>query len=136
MTAFAQRLRFLRKKHRLTQKQLGEKIGVSGPTVTRWEQGKFEPDTEKLKELANLFDVSMDYLLGHDEKDNANDKDNNIIDILEEIKKRPYVIDPKTGRIRQIPERKARIIADIIEDFLREEGKLPEDNEDCASSSI
>lgn len=132
MTTFGERLSKLMKKKGISGQELANRFGVNRSTVSRWRKGTFEPDMETIKELAKIFNVTVDYLLGHDEKEEK--KDNNIIDILEEIKKRPYYIDPKTGRIRQIPERKARIIADIIEDFLKEEGKLPEDNEDCRNS--
>jgi transcriptional regulator with XRE-family HTH domain len=57
-------IRLERKKSKLTQKQLAEKLGVSDSTLSYWERGDFEPDSESLLKLANIFDVTVDYLLG------------------------------------------------------------------------
>lgn len=124
------RLKRLRGKR--TQSEVAKSLGITRARYSHYENGRNEPDTEMLQKLADYYQVTVDYLLNGD--DNDGKKETDLIDLLEEIKKRPYYIDPKTGRIRQIPERKARIIADIIEDFLKEEGKLPEDNEDCRNS--
>ena len=53
----------LRKERGLTQQQLGEKLGVTGRTVSRWETGKYMPDLGVLQELAALLGVSVDTLL-------------------------------------------------------------------------
>jgi transcriptional regulator with XRE-family HTH domain len=129
ITLLGDRLKRLRGKR--TQSEVAKSLGITRARYSHYENGRNEPDNEMLQKLADYYQVTVDYLLGYD---NEEKKEGDIIDLLEEIKKRPYVIDPKTGRIRQIPERKARIIADIIEDFLKEEGKLPEDNEDCRNS--
>jgi transcriptional regulator with XRE-family HTH domain len=128
ITLLGDRLKRLRGKR--TQSEVAKSLGITRARYSHYENGRNEPDNEMLQKLADYYQVTVDYLLGYD---NEEKKEGDIIDLLEEIKKRPYVIDPKTGRIRQIPERKARIIADIIEDFLKEEGKLPEDN-DCRNS--
>lgn len=134
MTSFAQRLRYLRKQHRLTQKELGEKLGVSGPTVTRWEKGQFEPETDKLKDISDFFGVTIDYLLGND--GNKDKQEADVTDILEQLKKRPYARDPETGELKRIPPEQRQIIADIILGYLRRDGKLPDDDgEDLKSGS-
>lgn len=71
MATFSQRLRYIRKRHNLTQKEMGEKIGVSGPTITRWEQGQFEPSTETIKQIAEMFDVSVEFLVGSSDDESA-----------------------------------------------------------------
>jgi len=53
----------LRRKNNMSQKELGEKIGVSQNTISAWEK-KSPPPTSKLILLAQLFDVSIDHLLG------------------------------------------------------------------------
>ena len=53
----------LRKERGLTQQQLGEKLGVTGRTVSRWETGKYMPDLGVLQELAAFLGVSVDTLL-------------------------------------------------------------------------
>ena len=58
------RLKELRKKSRLTQQQLSNMLGVQRPTYSRYENNERQPDNETLKKLADIFDVSVDYLLG------------------------------------------------------------------------
>lgn len=53
----------LRRKAGLTQETLGEKLGVTNKTVSRWENGNYMPDIEMLQLLAQEFHVSVDDLL-------------------------------------------------------------------------
>src|SRR5699024_7103265 len=48
----------------LSQKDVAAKIGVSNSVVSNYERDYRDPDTENLKKLAILFNVSADYLLG------------------------------------------------------------------------
>lgn len=48
----------------LTQKDLANEVGVSLTTVSRWEQGKGEPNASELVKMRKLFGCSTDYLLG------------------------------------------------------------------------
>ena len=54
----------LRKGHNMTQLELADKIGISFQAVSNWERGNSMPDISKLPELASLFDVTIDELLG------------------------------------------------------------------------
>lgn len=54
----------LRKQHQLTQDELAEKLFVTRQAVSRWEAGETVPNTETLKLLSSLFDVSINTLLG------------------------------------------------------------------------
>lgn len=56
-----------RKAAGLSQKYVALALGVAGPSVSNWESGKTQPTPENLKALANLFNVSVDYLLGMEE---------------------------------------------------------------------
>ncbi len=53
----------LRKKMNLTQEQLGERIGVTNKTVSRWENGNYLPPVEMLQILSRLYNVSINELL-------------------------------------------------------------------------
>lgn len=53
----------LRKEKDLTQEQLGEKLGVTNKTISRWENGNYMPDIEMLSLLAKEFDVSINELI-------------------------------------------------------------------------
>ena len=54
----------LRTKHGLSQDELAEKVFVTRQAVSRWENGETVPNTETLKLLSNVFDVSINTLLG------------------------------------------------------------------------
>ncbi len=60
---FGKRLYELRQKARLTQSQLGESTGVSGKTVSKWENGKAKPGLDTVNRLADVLGVSLDELL-------------------------------------------------------------------------
>ena len=53
----------LRKDKGLTQEQLGDKMGVTNKTVSRWETGKYLPPADILLLMSELFDVSINELL-------------------------------------------------------------------------
>ncbi len=53
----------LRKEQKLTQEQLGEKLGVTNKTVSRWETGIYRPPAEALLAMSELFGVSINELL-------------------------------------------------------------------------
>lgn len=57
-------LKRLREKRGLTQEQLAEKVMVTRQAVSRWETGETQPNTDTLKLLSLLFDVSVNTLLG------------------------------------------------------------------------
>lgn len=58
-------IRELRKKQNISMKELGLSIGVSESTVSLYENGKRQPDYDTLIRIADYFNVSTDYLLGH-----------------------------------------------------------------------
>lgn len=66
MSIFSERLKELRKRKNLTQKELAEQIGIKRNSYSDWENGKTEPSYENLVMLADLFDVSLDWLFGRD----------------------------------------------------------------------
>ncbi|OUP62090.1 transcriptional regulator [Drancourtella sp. An177] len=57
-------LKNLREKNNLTQEQLAERIHVTRQAVSRWETGETLPNTETFKLLSQVFDVSINTLLG------------------------------------------------------------------------
>lgn len=59
-------LAMLRKKHKLSQKELAKKFNVNQNTVSRWENGDRQIDLETLKALSVFFGVSVDFLLGNE----------------------------------------------------------------------
>lgn len=64
MADFASRLRELRKDRSLRQADLASALGLAQTTIANYEQHSRFPDEKTLREIANFFDVSLDYLMG------------------------------------------------------------------------
>lgn len=64
MEIFCKRIKELRIENHFTQKQLAERLNTTNSAVCDWEKGRTEPDLQMLTDIAALFDVSVDYLLG------------------------------------------------------------------------
>lgn len=63
---FGDNLKYLRKKYNMSSKQVAELLNVSTATMSRYEMNTREPDFKKLKEISNIFNVSIDFLLDND----------------------------------------------------------------------
>lgn len=64
---FAEHLMTLRRQRGWSQEELGDQIGVTRQTVSKWEMGQSTPELEKLVELSRLFGMSIDQLVGLEE---------------------------------------------------------------------
>ena len=53
----------LRKERNLTQAELGEKLGVTNKTISRWETGNYMPSVEMLEELSTMYGMTINELL-------------------------------------------------------------------------
>ena len=60
----AERIKMLREQENFTQVQLAKQLGITRASVNAWEMGISVPSTQYLVELASIFKVSTDYLLG------------------------------------------------------------------------
>lgn len=58
-------LKMLRLSKGLSQKALGELVGVSQQSINKYENHLIEPDISTLKNMADLFETSIDFLIGH-----------------------------------------------------------------------
>lgn len=75
----------LRKEKDLTQEQLGEKLGVTNKTISRWENGNYMPDIQMLSLLSKEFDVSINELISGERlllDDFKKAADNNLVTAL------------------------------------------------------
>ena len=63
----AQNLVRLRRQSKMTQTELAEKLNYTDKSVSKWEHGECTPPIDVLKELADLYDVTVDYLLCENE---------------------------------------------------------------------
>ena len=60
----ADRIKLLREKGGVTQAALAKQLGITRSSVNAWEMGISVPSTQYIVELARIFGVSTDYLLG------------------------------------------------------------------------
>ncbi len=64
---FGQRLVYLRKQYKISQRKLGSYLGLSQSAIAKYERNESEPDIETLKKMSNFFNVSLDYLINEDD---------------------------------------------------------------------
>lgn len=93
-----------------TQQYVAKLIGVARPTYTAYENGTKEPPFDTLNKIADIFDVSIDYLQGRTNELSARNEKNNInkddLAVLEEFQKlnnedKEYII----GLIKRIQKK-------------------------------
>lgn len=86
---FGQRISRLRKEKELTQNDIADKVGVTAQAVSKWENDQATPDIDILVKLSDIFDISLDELLGKEkpvaamlvEKPTKKDIDNMVLKI-------------------------------------------------------
>lgn len=64
------RIKELREESRMNQKEVADKLGIAYSTMSQYESGERTPSDDMKIKLANLFDVSLDYLLGRTDRKN------------------------------------------------------------------
>ena len=79
-------LKILRKAKGLTQKEVADFIGISQNNYSYLENGKVKIDNGSLQKLADFFDVTVDYLLGREEKSSPAQQESGGIVIPEKYK--------------------------------------------------
>ncbi|MFV3012012.1 helix-turn-helix domain-containing protein [Clostridium botulinum] len=89
---FGDRLKELREEKEMTQEELGKFLNVSRQTISGYEAGAIEPSISNLVKLADIFNISLDYLLGRTkERYNLNLKDKKnkelLLDLIKVIDK-------------------------------------------------
>ena len=57
-------LKRFREEHNLTQKAVADSLGIKVPAYQRYEYGTVKPPAQIIKDIANAYNVSADYLLG------------------------------------------------------------------------
>lgn len=84
----------LRKQHKKTQEDIAKILGITRPAYTAYESGNRQPDYDSLIKLAKYYDVSLDFLLTGQEKENTKEENLFFFDIeglndeeIEDIKK-------------------------------------------------
>mgnify|MGYP000569638942 CR=1 FL=1 len=83
-------IKMLRKQKGLSQDELSIKLNVVRQTVSKWEQGLFVPDTERLVSISEVFDIPVSVLLGENIKESKYEELKIISEKLEIINQQFY----------------------------------------------
>ena len=70
-----QRLQKARKEAGLSQEELAEQLGVSRQAVSKWENDSGYPEMEKMIRLSQIYQVSLDYLVGNEQEQEQTNED-------------------------------------------------------------
>lgn len=70
MNTIGKRLRYLRERRGYSQVYVYKRTGINNKTLSRYEKDGTEPDAESLLKLAELYEVTSDWLIGKDKKEN------------------------------------------------------------------
>ena len=93
-------IRVLRKKNKMSQEQLAERVSVSRQTVAKWESEEALPDIHKCKMLAELFQVTLDQLSGsmsEEEVEHLGPKGKQFFGVVK-VGERGQIVIPKQAR--------------------------------------
>lgn len=99
MIKIAERIKMLREATKLTQAELAKQLSITRSSVNAWEMGISIPSTQFLIEMALLFNVSTDYLLGmknnqqFDLSDLTDDEMKIIYDIANHFRKHKFTVN-------------------------------------------
>lgn len=95
-------IRVLRKKNKMSQEILAEKVNVSRQTVAKWENGEALPDILKCKMLADIFQVTLDQLssnMREEEVEQLGPKGKHFFGVVK-VGERGQIVIPKQARER------------------------------------
>lgn len=76
----------LRKRHKLSQQELGNRLGIGVSSVSMWESEKREPSLQHLMAMADMFGVSTDFILFGEKNERTFSKDEiELIDLYNQL---------------------------------------------------
>lgn len=117
------RLKKLREQKRLNQTELANLLKVSNGSISKWERGDRQPDYETLENIADTFNVTIDYLLGRsDSKQEFNESQMNFStpqEALSFILKQDMVADFGGYDLDNMSDDEIMEMADDIADMLK-----------------
>ena len=104
-------IKTLRKELNISQQKLADEIGVSQPSINKYENHNHEPDISTLIKLANYFETSVDYIVGN----------THIRRKFEEVNE--YALNEQEAalmdRYRALPASSRKVIDDLMADMLK-----------------
>lgn len=91
---FGDRLKDLREEFEMTQEELGKRLNVTKQAVYTYEKGENEPSLDALVKIADIFDVSVDYLLCRtNQRTNLQINNQILLDTLNDRYKKKLLVD-------------------------------------------
>ena len=98
-------IREYRKKKKITQEEMANRLGVTAPAVNKWENGNSQPDIMLLAPIARLLDITLDTLLSFEEELTAEEINNIVYEMDTKLKNENYkeVFKWAKGKIEQYP---------------------------------
>ena len=75
----------LRENNNLSQDELGDKLSISGKTISSWEKERSQPRMGQVREMANIFNVSIDYMISGSEDSLKNSDLHNILNRIKKL---------------------------------------------------
>lgn len=110
-----ERLKYLREKKGLTQKDVAIKLGLEPAAISKYELDMREPNIEALKKLATIFTVSIDYLLGRTSDVFISEADRDILD-LSLIKDKYNLLSKKVYKLKDVYSND-KTISDVVNEL-------------------
>ena len=129
---YGEKLRYLRSRRGLSQKELTDRLQINRSTYARYETSATQPDFDTLSRLADFFDVTIDYLLGRSESASDNQitiagQEINLtaeeLQLFNELKKHPVMFHD----LASDPEKKVK---ELLKMYKMKKMFLEEDEED------
>lgn len=78
------RLKELRAEHKMTQQELADRLNIDRTAVVKYETGKNGPSSEILQLMADIFDVTVDYLLERTDSRKPEQSDDELLRLLDD----------------------------------------------------
>lgn len=114
----AQRLKMLRNRMKMTQKEFSEKVGFTQATLSAYENSQKKPSLDIIMDIAEKCNVSIDWLCGLSEKMKNNDEPETYADIIDLLVKTEKPIYFHVGR------EKITVMDRVLQYFLEDWGKM------------
>lgn len=99
---FGENVAIARKKKKLSQSELAKRVGTIAVTIGRYERGEIKPSIDIATKIADVLDVSLDYLVGNTDT------------VLEKS------LLKKVTDIQNLPEDKKNVVMTLIDTFLKQ----------------
>lgn len=115
---FGDQLSKARKEKEFTQEELAEKLNLSRQTILRWEKNQVFPDSSNLKAVAQVLDVSFDYLLGEDKTNKVPSSKLSLTDVLVGKEVRLIIYEESLDNYLAIYDNNC-LVLDIAEDMVQ-----------------